>query len=285
MKKLIALLLAMLMLACSFAACSQDEDELVGFDIDLARAVFEKLELDVEFTIITWSQKEANLESKAIDCIWNGMTITPGRLEEMEISLPYLKNEQVAIIRKADAAKYTDKASMADAYMTAEGGSAGEAFIVDKENANAMLIGKEYNAAASQVDALVALNAKTADVAIMDAVLANYYLTVDSKYADSLQIVDMKLSEEPEQYGIAARKGSGLIKMINWALVELTKDGTVAEIAEKYGLESELLITGTETVSTELTDAEKADYDYIKSQGKIIVGYTEFAPIAYRQAK
>ena len=285
MKKLIALLLAMLMLACSFAACSQDEDELVGFDIDLARAVFEKLELDVEFTIITWTQKEANLESKAIDCIWNGMTITPGRLEEMEISLPYLKNEQVAIIRKADAAKYTDKASMADAYMTAEGGSAGEAFIVDKENANAMLIGKEYNAAASQVDALVALNAKTADVAIMDAVLANYYLTVDSKYADSLQIVDMKLSEEPEQYGIAARKGSGLIKMINWALVELTKDGTVAEIAEKYGLESELLITGTETVSTELTDAEKADYDYIKSQGKIIVGYTEFAPIAYRQAK
>lgn len=285
MKKLIALLLAMLMLACSFAACSQDEDELVGFDIDLARAVFEKLELDVEFTIITWSQKEANLESKAIDCIWNGMTITPGRLEEMEISLPYLKNEQVAIIRKADATKYTDKASMADAYMTAEGGSAGEAFIVDKENANAMLIGKEYNAAASQVDALVALNAKTADVAIMDAVLANYYLTVDSKYADSLQIVDMKLSEEPEQYGIAARKGSGLIKMINWALVELTKDGTVAEIAEKYGLESELLITGTETVSNELTDAEKVDYDYIKSQGKIIVGYTEFAPIAYRQAK
>ena len=103
MKKLIALLLALLMLSCSFVACSDDKEELVGFDIDLARAVFEKLDIDVEFQIITWSQKEANLESKTIDCIWNGMTINEERLEMMEISLPYLVNQQVAIIRKADA--------------------------------------------------------------------------------------------------------------------------------------------------------------------------------------
>ncbi len=282
MKKLIALVLACLMLSCAFVSCSDDQEELVGFDIDLARAVFEKLDIDVEFQIITWSQKEANLESKTIDCIWNGMTITPERLDEMEISLPYLLNQQVAIIRKADASKYTDTASMANAIMTAEGGSAGESQIKDME-ADKMLIGKEYTPADTQVNALVALNAKTADVAIMDSTLANYYLTVDSSYSKNLQLVkDLALADE--EYGIAARKGSGLIKMINKALVELTKDGTVEKIAKKYGLESKLIIDPNTTVEP-LTEAEKADWNYITSQGKVIVGYTEFAPIAYRESK
>ena len=282
MKKLIALLLALLMLSCSFVSCSDDKEDLVGFDIDLARAVFEKLDIDVEFQIITWSQKEANLESKTIDCIWNGMTITEERLEMMEISLPYLVNQQVAIIRKADAAKYTDIASMSGAIMTAEGGSAGESQIKDME-ANKMLIGKEYTPSDTQVNALVALNAKTADVAIMDSTLANYYLAVDSAYSKNLQLID-DLSLADEEYGIAARKGSGLIKKINEALIELTKDGTVEAIAKKYGLESRVIID-TEAVIEPLTDAEKADWDYIQSQGKVIVGYTEFAPIAYRESK
>ena len=282
MKKLIALVLACLMLSCAFVSCSDDQEELVGFDIDLARAVFEKLDIDVEFQIITWSQKEANLESKTIDCIWNGMTITPERLDEMEISLPYLLNQQVAIIRKADASKYTDTASMANAIMTAEGGSAGESQIKDME-ADKMLIGKEYTPADTQVNALVALNAKTADVAIMDSTLANYYLTVDSSYSKNLQLVD-GLALADEQYGIAARKGSGLIKKINQTLVELTKDGTVEKIAKKYGLESKLIIDPNTTVEP-LTEAEEADWNYIKDQGKVIVGYTEFAPIAYRESK
>lgn len=282
MKKLIALLLALLMLSCSLVACSDDEGELVGFDIELARAVFEKLDIDVEFVIINWSQKEANLESKTIDCIWNGMTIDEDRLAKMEISLPYLVNQQVAIIRKDDAAKYTDIASMSNAIMTAEAGSAGESQIKDTE-ANKMLIGKEYTAADTQINALVALNAKTADVAIMDSTLANYYLTVDSVYSKNLQLVD-GLALADEQYGIAARKGSGLIKKINQALVDLTKDGTVNEIAKKYGLESKLIID-PDTVIDPLTESEKADWDYIVGQGKVIVGYTEFAPIAYRESK
>ena len=132
-------------------------------------------------------------------------------------------------------------------------------------------------------NALVALNAKTADVAIMDSTLANYYLTVDSVYSKNLQLVD-GLALADEQYGIAARKGSGLIKKINQALVDLTKDGTVNEIAKKYGLESKLIID-PDTAIDPLTESEKADWDYIVGQGKVIVGYTEFAPIAYRESK
>ncbi|MBR5124282.1 MAG: transporter substrate-binding domain-containing protein, partial [Clostridia bacterium] len=95
---------------------------LKGFDIDLAKAVFAYLnttystEVEVEFVIIEWSQKEAMLENGSIDLVWNGMTITEERSAEMCISVPYLANKQVAVIKKADAEKYAaaDAAAFAD---------------------------------------------------------------------------------------------------------------------------------------------------------------------------
>ena len=114
---------------------------LKGFDIDLAKAVFAYLnatystEVEVEFVIIEWSQKEAMLENGSIDLVWNGMTITEERSAEMCISVPYLANKQVAVIKKADAATYAsaDAAAFAtaakDAIIIVEKGSAGEALV------------------------------------------------------------------------------------------------------------------------------------------------------------
>lgn len=114
---------------------------LKGFDIDLAKAVFAYLnqtystEIECEFVVIGWNSKEAMLENGSIDLVWNGMTITSEREAEMCISVPYLANKQVAIIKKADAEKYAsadaaafkDKAK--DAIITVEKGSAGEALV------------------------------------------------------------------------------------------------------------------------------------------------------------
>ena len=114
---------------------------LKGFDIDLAKAVFAYLnekytaEIQIEFTVIDWNQKETLLENGTIDLVWNGMTITPEREAEMCISVPYLANKQVAVIKKADADKYAaadakgfaDKAK--DAVIAVEQGSAGEALV------------------------------------------------------------------------------------------------------------------------------------------------------------
>ena len=114
---------------------------LKGFDIDLAKAVFAYLnttygtEIQCEFIVIEWSQKEAMLENGSIDLVWNGMTITEEREAEMCISVPYLANKQVAVIKKADAEKYaaTDAAGFAakakDAVIIVETGSAGEALV------------------------------------------------------------------------------------------------------------------------------------------------------------
>ena len=73
------------------------------------------------------------MEDGTLDLVWNGLTITPTRSEEMCISVPYLYNKQVAVIMKSDAGKYTSKESMAKAIMTAETGSAGESVIVPSE--------------------------------------------------------------------------------------------------------------------------------------------------------
>lgn len=103
--------------------------DFIGFDIDLAKAVGEYLGVDAEFVKIEWATKEMELSSYEIDLIWNGMTITDERKEAMNISIPYLANKQVAIIRKADKDIYTTTESMKDAIIAAESGSAGHGVV------------------------------------------------------------------------------------------------------------------------------------------------------------
>lgn len=141
--------------------------------------------------------------------------------------------------------------------------------------------GKKYTPLSSQMDVLAQLNSKSIDVGVMDSIMAGYYLSQQSSdYYGKLMIVD-GINFEAEQYGIAARKGSGLAKVINNALIELTKSGKVNEIATKYGIASEVCIDVNAKIDP-LTDAEREDLNYIASQGKFIVGYTIFAPIAYK---
>ena len=141
--------------------------------------------------------------------------------------------------------------------------------------------GKEYSPLKAQMDVLLQLNTKSVDVGVMDSIMAGYYMSKDTKYAESLMIVE-DLTLATEQYGIAARKGSGLIKKIDQALIDLAKAGTVNELAKKYGIETELCIDTTKTIAP-LTASEQADWDYIAGKGNFVVGYTVFAPIAYEE--
>ena len=104
----------------------EENNELIGFDIDLAKAVCEKLGLTPEFQIINWGTKVFELNSKSIDVIWNGMTITEELQETTSISIAYLKNKQVAVIRVEDQDKYKTTDDMIDAVIVAEAGSAGQ---------------------------------------------------------------------------------------------------------------------------------------------------------------
>ena len=273
-KIVLALLLVAVVLTAVLGAAACTKTELIGFDVELAQAVGKDLGVEVEFQLINWNNKENELESKNVDLLWNGMTITPEREAQMEISEPYMLNEQVAIIRKADASKFdTLDKMLASKKWTAESGSAGAELIPEL---GATLIG-----VSSQINILTELNAGSADIGVMDSVMAGYYINeTGSEYADSLMIAPVKIALEDEYYGIAARKGEvALMDKINTSLAKLYADGTVGKIAEKYGLTD--VIQPIQYTSQWDSIADKSSWDYIVNRGKLVIGYTLFAPIAY----
>ena len=273
-KIVLALLLVAVVLTAVLGAAACTKTELIGFDVELAQAVGKDLGVEVEFQLINWNNKENELESKNVDLLWNGMTITEEREAQMEISEPYMLNEQVAIIRKADASKFDSLDKMlASKKWTAESGSAGAELIPEL---GATLIG-----VSSQINILTELNAGSADIGVMDSVMAGYYINeTGSEYADSLMIAPVKIALEDEYYGIAARKGEvALMDKINTSLAKLYADGTVGKIAEKYGLTD--VIQPIQYTSQWDSIDDKSSWDYIVNRGKIVIGYTLFAPIAY----
>lgn len=212
-----------------------ENGQFTGFETEFAQAVCEKIGMEPEFVEINWDSKLMELESKNIDCIWNGMTITPELEAALSISDPYIKNYQVVVIRAADLEKYTTTESLAGANLEAEAGSAGETAVQDDE----YLSQANYTSVVKQTDALLEVKTGAADAAVMDYVLANA-LVGQGDYSDLAVIPELELSVE--EYGIGFRKDdTELTEKVNQAMQELIDDGTLNELAVKYGLESQLL--------------------------------------------
>lgn len=211
-----------------------DDGEFTGFETEFARAVCGKLGVEPEFVEINWDAKVMELESKHIDCIWNGMTITPELLETLEITDPYIRNYQVVVIRAADAGKYASTADLAGATLEAEAGSAGEAAI----QGDGDLSQAAYTSVLRQTDALLEVKAGAADACVLDFVLAGA-MVGQGDYADLMVIPDLQLSVE--EYGVGFRKGSDVVPMFNEAMQALIDDGTLNAIAERYDLDGLLL--------------------------------------------
>ncbi|MBQ1838515.1 MAG: transporter substrate-binding domain-containing protein [Ruminococcus sp.] len=213
----------------------KDENgELTGFETEFAKAVCAELGIEPEFQEIDWDSKELELKSKSIDCIWNGMTITPERQENMEISIPYMENKQVMVCKKENAEKFAQ--GVDGAVVVAEAGSAGEEVAQGDE----FFKTAEYQSVESQATALLEVKSGTADVAIIDYVMSIGTLREGSDYTD-LTVVEAK-SFAPEQYGVAFRKGSAVAEKVNAAMKALAEKGKLKEIADKYNLTDLVLV-------------------------------------------
>ena len=218
---------------------------LVGFDTELAQATCEKLGLEAEFVEINWDSKEIELSSKNIDCIWNGMCITPERLENMSISDPYLKNTQ-AMVMKAEREDEI-MADVSGLTVVCEQGSTGEGkllgTIADDDtvevSASEYFANANYVPVDSQAKALMEVKSGTADVAVIDSVAAIGMINTDSNYSDLVINLDNNFGDQ--EYGIAFRQGSDFTAQVNAALQELKEDGTFEELAAKYDLTDALL--------------------------------------------
>lgn len=261
MKKFIAMLLAVILCLGCFAACKatsntdstgdkqnadktvvvgytiyepmnyKDESgKLVGFDTELAEAVFAKLGYKVVFQEIKWESKYTDLNSGAIDCVWNGFTCNTAdddgvqRADKVDFSYNYMENRQVIVVKKdSGIASATD---LIDKIGAAEGGSAGESYGATFEGATI----KGFDV---QTKCIFEVNAGTADFAIVDAQLAKSYVG-KGDYANLTILED--LSSEVEYYAIGFKKGSDLTAKVNEQLDALAKDGTIAKLADKYGV-------------------------------------------------
>ena len=273
-----------------FAPIAFDEgDGLTGYDIELARAVVEwlnqtySLDLELEFQIIDWNSKEVLLSNGTIDLIWNGMTIHEEMYDNLEISNPYLTNNQAMVV-KSDSNITKEQIKSQKLKIAVENGSAGAD--AAEENFPESQVVKVTD----QISALTELKAGNVQVAIIDSIMAGYYAANDeSSFKGQIKMItkaDGSLDAlTTEEYGIAAKKGNvGLIAMVNDTLAKLYQNGTMTEIAEKYGFEKIIVKESFENYVTQydkLSEAEKASWEVIKEKGKIRVGYTLFAPIAY----
>ena len=224
----------------------EDENgELIGFDTELTKAVAEKLGVKVKFQQINWDNKEVELQSKNIDCIWNGMCITEERKQNMGITNPYLNNTQ-ALVMKADRQEEIMK-DVSGLTVVAEQGSTGEGKLLGtiEDDDTVEVSAKEYFgksnyvAVDSMAKALMEVKAGTADLAIVDSVCALAMVGEGTDY--EYLIVNLDNNFGSQEYGIAFRKGSDMVDKVNSTISELYAEGVVDKIAEKYGL-SEMLI-------------------------------------------
>lgn len=263
MKKLLSILLAATMLL-ALAGCGEKKDDntlvcgvtifenmneqaedgtWTGFETEFAQEVGKLIGMDVDFQVIDWAQKYNELESGAIDCVWNGFTANSSdevngvqvkRSELVDFSYGYMLNQQ-CVVAKADTAIKAE-ADLAGKTACVEGGSAGAAYAATVTDADKIL------ATTAQINAFTEVKAGAVDFAVVDIILAKN-ICGQGDYADLAIVESIEL--DSEIYAIGFKKGSELTAKVNEAIKTLEANGKLMELAEKYGFENVLQVTET----------------------------------------
>lgn len=203
-----------------------ENNNIVGFDIDLAKAAAEKMGVEVKFQPIDWDTKEVELETGKIDLIWNGFSITDERLEAMEFTNPYVKNKQIIIVK--NDSDIQSKADLVGRNIGLQDGSSA----LDAVNADEMSSSLgDIATYATNILAFTDLDLGRIEAVVADEIVARYYLANNENDFRVIENGDFG----DEVYGIAAKKGNTeLITSLQEALDELSSDGTATEISNKW---------------------------------------------------
>lgn len=202
--------------------------KIVGFDIDLAKAVCKKLGVKLVTQPIDWDTKEQELNTKSIDCIWNGFSITDKNKKKLLMTPAYMKNEISLVVKKDSAIK--SMADMAGKKLALQSASSAQQTLDSKENKKFKDSLGKTNLFSDYTTAMMDMESGNSDAVLMDTVMANYYITEQGK---NYKVLSGTLLEDA--YGIGFRKNDKTLCDAVWnALKELKKDGTVAKISIKW---------------------------------------------------
>ena len=252
MKKILALVMALLMCTVFMVSCGNsgsdlkaiekngklvvgitdyapmdykdDNGEWTGFDAEFAALFAKELGVEVEFIEINWDNKFLELENKSIDCIWNGMTITDEVRANTNCSDAYVRNAQVVVMAADKAANYKSFEDMKDLKFAVEKGSAGEKALEERSVANIVAV-------KDQATALLEVNSNSVDACVIDLTMANA-MAGKGNYTSLAKSIELT----SEEYGVGFRKESDLTEKFNEFLNKVKEDGTLQALAEKYEL-------------------------------------------------
>ena len=217
--------------------------KLVGFDTELAEKVFGELGYKVRFKLIEWSNKYAEVDSGTIDCIWNGFTANCAdddgiqRSAKVDFSYYYMTNAQ-CVIRLNTSPELVSASEFDGKSVAYEGGSAADSYMADviEKNSTINVNTKEVTA---QMDAVLEVNAGTAQYAVIDLLLAN---SIAGKGDFTNIAINESIVIEAEYYAIGFKKGSELTAKVNEKLLAYAKDGSLKALADKYKLSNQVIL-------------------------------------------
>jgi polar amino acid transport system substrate-binding protein len=203
-----------------------EQNEIVGFDIDMAKAAAELMGVEVKFQPVVWSSAIMELNNKNVDLILNGMTINEERKEQIDFSNPYLQNAQIIVVQKDSPIK--TKADLAGKVIAIQAGSTSEdAIKSEPEVYESFKSVKEFS---NNTEALLDLKAGRVDAVVVDEVVGRYYVNLKP---EDYTILDDDFGME--QYGVGARKGdAAFLAELQKALNTLNENGTAEEISLKW---------------------------------------------------
>ncbi|WEV60954.1 amino acid ABC transporter substrate-binding protein [Streptococcaceae bacterium ESL0729] len=203
----------------------------VGFDIDLASAVFEKYGIKVKMQPIEWSMKETELNNGNIDLIWNGYSVTPQREKQVLFTKPYMENDQVLVTKKSS--NISKVSQMEGKILGAQEGSSGyDAFTNNPEVLKDLVKDNDATLYEGFNEALLDLKSGRIDGLLIDDVYAEYYLNKNNEIADYNII---KTDYSSENFAVGARKADKtLVEKINTAIKELHESGDFQKISDKW---------------------------------------------------
>lgn len=205
----------------------EDEDgNIVGFDIDVALEVCARLGVELVCQPIIWEEKEQKLNDKSIDCIWNGLSISPDRMASMQISVPYMHNEMILVVRSDSGIE--NKADLAGKKLGLQAGSTAEDALAEDASFKASL--GQIVLLVDNLEALTELRQGNLDAVLLDLVVADYYVPAEDTALTYLEETMM-----PEDYGIGFRRADeSLMKAVNNALFDMVREGRLAQISVKW---------------------------------------------------
>ena len=199
--------------------------EIVGFDIDVAQEVCDRLGVTLVKKSIDWDKKDDELNSGSIDCIWNGFSVTPARSESMCLSDPYMKNELIFVI--LDTSDVRAIRDLKGKKIGVQSGSTAQE-VLESSDLFPQVTVSAYDTVLILVEKL---NQKEIDVALIDSVAA-YYLIFSNETQQYFLLPD---SLDEEEYAVGFRKDDKALRdKVQQILNEMKTDGTLGEISKKW---------------------------------------------------